>query len=131
MPTGNQNPFLCTPTKRTIEAQASESPGIKQFLKLNCITEFSTGTNCLCVIYPETSFTLSEKFNQDATFVYKGIDIVEMFHEYRSKDSDNFSFARDWIADFSFGSQFEQALPAHLTPALNLSELATIDINTR
>jgi len=100
------------------------------FLKLNCTT-FLTGTNCLYVIYPETSFTLSEKFNEDTTFVYKGIDIVEMFHEYRSKDFDNFSFARDWIADFSSGSQFEQALPAHLTPALNLSELAIIDIFTR
>ncbi|KAF9085698.1 hypothetical protein BGX27_003387 [Mortierella sp. AM989] len=72
----------------------------------------------------ETSFTLSEKFNQDTTFVYKGI-------EYRTRDCGSFSFARDWIADFSSGSEFEQALTTHLKPALGLSELAAININTR
>ncbi|KAG0042953.1 hypothetical protein BGZ83_011999 [Gryganskiella cystojenkinii] len=41
------------------------------------------------------------------------------------------SKSSDWIADFSSGSEFEQALPAHLRPALDLSELAAIDVNTR
>ncbi|KAF9924794.1 hypothetical protein FBU30_005286 [Linnemannia zychae] len=95
MPTSNQNPFLRTPTKRTIQTKAPECP--------------------------ETGFALSEKFNQDTTFVCKGIYIVKLFQEYRSKDSDSFSLTRDWIADFSSGSQFEQAPPAHLKPALNLN----------
>lgn len=80
---------------------------------------------------PEASLVHFKMLNQDTEWVYEGMDIAKKFHEFRSRNCQSFSFARDWIADLTPGSQFEQALPSHIKPVANLVELSTINVNER
>jgi hypothetical protein len=80
---------------------------------------------------PEASLVHLKKLNQDTEWAYEDIDMAEKFREFRSKNCQSFSFARDWIADLTPGSQFEQALPSHIKPVANLAELSTINISER
>ncbi|KAF9352666.1 hypothetical protein BGX34_012029 [Mortierella sp. NVP85] len=99
------NPHLCTPTKQVVDLEACE--------------------------FPEASLVHFKVLNQDTEWVYAGMDMVKIFHEFRLRSCQNFSFARDLIAELTPGSQFEQALPSHIKPVANLVELSAININER
>ncbi|KAF9994413.1 hypothetical protein BGZ79_000833 [Entomortierella chlamydospora] len=77
----------------------------------------------------EASLVHFKMLNQDTEWVYEGMDMAKKFHEFRSRNCQSFSFARDWIADLTPGSQFEQALPSHIKPVANLVELSTINVS--
>ncbi|KAG0196459.1 hypothetical protein BGX33_001628 [Mortierella sp. NVP41] len=104
-PTDEQNPLLCTPTKQAVDLGACE--------------------------FPEASLVHFKMLNQDTEWVYEGMDMAKKFHEFRWMNCQSFSFGRDWIADLTPGSQFEQALPSHIKPLANLVELSTINVNER
>lgn len=63
--------------------------------------------------------------------MYEGMVIAKKFHEFRPRNCQSFSFARDWDADLTPGSQFEQALPSHIKPVANLVEVSTTNVNER
>ncbi|KAF9560942.1 hypothetical protein EC968_005947 [Mortierella alpina] len=81
--------------------------------------------------FREASLAHFKMLNQDTEWVYEGMDMVKEFYEFRSRNCQSFSFARDWIADLTPGSQFEQALPSHIKPVANLVELSTLNVNER
>ncbi|KAG0253698.1 hypothetical protein BGZ95_006247 [Linnemannia exigua] len=72
-----------------------------------------------------------QMLNQDTEWVNEGMDMAKKVHEFHPRNCQNFSFARDWIADLTPGSQFEQASPSHIKPVANLVELSTVNVNER
>ncbi|KAG9319311.1 hypothetical protein KVV02_000727 [Mortierella alpina] len=79
----------------------------------------------------EASLVHFKMLNQDTEWVYGDMDMAKEFHEFRSRNCQSFSFARDWIADLTPGSHFEQALPSHIKPVANLVELSNLNVNER
>ncbi|KAF8976039.1 hypothetical protein BGZ46_008637 [Entomortierella lignicola] len=66
--------------------------------------------------------------NQDTSWKFKDIDIVERFQENKKKDCRGFSFARDNIADLSPGSSFGNHLPSQIKPVIHFPEIEEINL---
>ncbi|KAF9417145.1 hypothetical protein BGZ76_004551 [Entomortierella beljakovae] len=67
--------------------------------------------------------------NQDTSWNFGDVNLVEKFHEFKRRNSQEFSFARDDIADLSPGSSFEKSLPSQIRPSISFPEDINIDIN--
>ncbi|KAF9924508.1 hypothetical protein BGZ67_009216 [Mortierella alpina] len=104
-PDAKQYPLMRTPTKQAVDLGTCE--------------------------FREASLVHFKMLNQDTEWVYEGVDLAKEFQEFRLRNCQSFSFARDWIADLTPGSQFEQALPSHIKPVANLVELSPINVNER
>ncbi|KAK3847982.1 MAG: hypothetical protein J3R72DRAFT_518698 [Linnemannia gamsii] len=95
------------------------------------MAQFGSNTNDDTYSEDHNSLVHFKMLNQDTKWVYEGMDIAKKFREFRLRNCQSFSFARDWIADLTPGSQSEQALPSHIKPVANLVELSTINVNER
>ncbi|KAF9415395.1 hypothetical protein BGZ76_004802 [Entomortierella beljakovae] len=66
--------------------------------------------------------------NQETSWSFKNIDIVQMLKEFKKKERYDFSFAQDNIADLSFGSSFGKYLPSQIVPDVNFPETDEVNI---
>ncbi|KAF9980046.1 hypothetical protein BGZ65_005627 [Modicella reniformis] len=66
--------------------------------------------------------------NQDTTWTLDGIDIVKAFDAFRSSNLEDFSLARDGIADLRPGSKFKLSLPPHVASVISRVDPAPCNI---
>jgi hypothetical protein len=50
-----------------------------------------------------------------------GVDVLERFHTFRGNNLDEYSLARDQIADLRPDSKFKRSLPSHVAEAVSPS----------
>ncbi|KAK3822650.1 MAG: hypothetical protein J3Q66DRAFT_329852 [Benniella sp.] len=70
---------------------------------------------------PTINLSHFQVLNQETSWMVNGVDVLERFHIFRSDNLDEYSLARDQIADLRPESKFKRSLPSHVAEAISPS----------
>lgn len=74
------------------------------------------------MIDPTISVDQFEALNQEVEWEVEGVDLVEKFQDFRAQNLQDFSLARDGIADMAVESKFRKTLPPQVGRAASRVE---------
>ncbi|KAF9355114.1 hypothetical protein BGX34_010643 [Mortierella sp. NVP85] len=68
-----------------------------------------------------TNISHFQVLNQETSWMVNGVDVLERFYIFRGHNLDEYSLARDQIADLRPDSKFKRSLPSHVAEAVSPS----------